>query len=159
MRHRPRFLRWRRVISQHFHWSRDKSLSRHLGLAESRRCTRWFVSSYLCPSALQSVSSNLRGLLFPTVTLALSTLEKHKLFSYTQIARRRIVLSRHSIELFTSTEWPFLGRKVVETQSTASNPASEWWAKATETLKNLSAFFHDRRALLNSSGRAAIEDS
>ena len=47
----------------------------------------------------------------------------------------------------------------METQSTASNPASEWWAKATETLKNLSAFFHDRRALLNSSGRAAIEDS
>jgi hypothetical protein len=47
----------------------------------------------------------------------------------------------------------------VETQSTASNPASEWWAKTTESLKNVSAFFHDRRALLNSSGHTAIEDA
>lgn len=46
----------------------------------------------------------------------------------------------------------------METHSTALNPASEWWTKVTESLKNLSAFVHDRRALLNSSGRAAIED-
>jgi hypothetical protein len=42
----------------------------------------------------------------------------------------------------------------METQGKASNPGFQWWAKVTESLKNLSAFAHDRRALLNSSGHA-----